>query len=181
MGFKDLFVERKDEELNLDPSSLPDYSDIAGPDVETVKAPEEVADFIQEAYKVNDLSPRDKSIYKVDELIKTLPKEMPEKTKYDTINGILSSFNLAPTDLHQDGLDRIQIIKSTYAEAEKEINGENKAAEENIEHLKLEIEKLQKEIDTREHKLEQINISCNKEIELLSDLCNFLFPQNEEG
>lgn len=123
--------------------------------------------FVADIYKANSLDDLSKSIFKVDEVINSLPKEMATETKKATVLAILTSFGLTTDEVVQDGLTRINFLKSAMDEILTKNNGEIEASNISIEEHKKEIEELSKYIanlvtvnknceDTVEHELSKI-------------------------
>ena len=65
---------------------------------------------IDDIYTQNDLYDKSQSIFKVDELINSLPKEMVTETKRTSVLSILSSFGLTATEVVDDGEKRIEVL-----------------------------------------------------------------------
>ena len=92
-------------------------------DVNTENVSQE--NLIADIYSENDLSDLSKSIFKVEELINSLPKEMPDATKKATVLSILASFGLTIDEVLADAKDRNAVIKSALGDIvnENEIIG----------------------------------------------------------
>lgn len=91
MGFRDFFVEKVPEEENYDVDT--DYS------VEDSTVPVELDEvhtdtLIDDIYAQNELSDRSKSIFKIEELINSLPKEMVTETKRGSVLATLGVFGI---------------------------------------------------------------------------------------
>ena len=71
---------------------------------------------ISDIYNANSLSDVSKSIFKVEELINSLPKEMATKTKRDTVLAILTSFGLTSEIVAVDGANRVDILRAAFKE-----------------------------------------------------------------
>lgn len=181
MALKDLFVTREEPEQEtpmFDPSV--NYQPTHAMDVDVPEIKEE-GTFVKDAYQANEKPIDGKSIFKVEELLSTLPNEMPTQTKLDTILGILGSFGLEPSVLSDDGRERTEIIESVFEKAKNEILTSNKNDMADIEDHKQAIESLQQRIASNEKKLDNIKDECEKEIDRIKDLINFLYPVSEEG
>lgn len=90
MGFRDFFVEKVPEEENYDVGT--DYS------VEDSTVPVELDEvhtdtLIDDIYAQNELSDRSKSIFKIEELINSLPKEMVTETKRGSVLASMTQLN----------------------------------------------------------------------------------------
>ena len=67
---------------------------------------------IDDIYAQNNLADKSRSIFKVEELISSLPKEMVTETKRNSVLAILGSFNLTAIDVVTDGEERVKILTS---------------------------------------------------------------------
>ena len=65
---------------------------------------------IDDIYTQNDLYDKSQSIFKVEELINSLPKEMVTETKRASVLSILGSFGLTATEVVNDGEKRIEVL-----------------------------------------------------------------------
>lgn len=129
---------------------------------------------IEDIYAQNNLSDKSQSIFKVEELIASLPQEMVTETKRTSVLAILGSFNLTATDVITDGEDRVKILSSI----KEQINEENKILvaekEAQIEELKKSIASLTIEISEEQEKTRVSNESITKEVETIESLIKFV-------
>ena len=99
MGFKDFFVERVPEE-KLDEECNYDVEDETIPvELDSVNTDS----LIEDVYTQNELLDKSKSIFKVEDLINSLPKEMVTETKRTSVLATLGVFGLTVTDVNLDG------------------------------------------------------------------------------
>lgn len=133
-----------------------DESDVDA-NVEGVTTENLVADI----YAANSLEDLSKSIFKVDEVINSLPKEMATETKKATVLAILTSFGLTTDEVVQDGITRINFLKSAMNEILTKNNGEIEASNVSIEDYKKKIEELSKYIAN----LTVVNKNCEDTVE----------------
>lgn len=133
-----------------------DESDVDA-NVEGVTTENLVADI----YAANSLENLSKSIFKVDEVINSLPKEMATETKKATVLAILTSFGLTTDEVVQDGITRINFLKSAMNEILTKNNGEIEASNVSIEDYKKKIEELSKYIAN----LTVVNKNCEDTVE----------------
>lgn len=133
-----------------------DESDVDA-NVEGVTTENLVADI----YAANSLEDLSKSIFKVDEVINSLPKEMATETKKATVLAILTSFGLTTDEVVQDGITRINFLKSAMNEILTKNNGEIEASNVSIEEYKKKIEELSKYIAN----LTVVNKNCEDTVE----------------
>lgn len=141
-------------------------------DVNTENVTQE--NLISDIYIQNDLSDLSKSIFKVEELINSLPKEMPNETKKATVLSILSSFGLTVEEVVADGENRSAIINSALLSITDEnnnvINDNNTA----IEQKKLEIQSLEKDNADRTIVIKNAEDKVESEIKRINDLIKFI-------
>lgn len=116
---------------------------------------------VADIYAANSLENLSKSIFKVDEVINSLPKEMATETKKATVLAILTSFGLTTDEVVQDGITRINFLKSAMNEILTKNNGEIEASNVSIEDYKKKIEELSKYIAN----LTVVNKNCEDTVE----------------
>ena len=116
---------------------------------------------VNDIYKANSLEDLSKSIFKVDEVINSLPKEMATETKKATVLAILTSFGLTTDEVVQDGITRINFLKSAMNEILTKNNSEIESSNISIEEHKKEIEELSKYIAN----LVVVNKNCEDTVE----------------
>ena len=133
---------------------------------------------ISDIYNVNSLSDVSKSIFKVEELINSLPKEMATKTKRDTVLAILASFGLTSEIVAVDGANRVDILRAAFKEMSDTYSEEIARCQEEVENRKKEIEELQKHIAITEQTCKLCNEKITYETERISGLIAFLAGGN---
>lgn len=176
MGFRDFFVEKVPEEENYDVDT--DYS---VEDTEVLVELDEVHTdtLIEDIYTQNELSDKSKSIFKIEELINSLPKEMVTETKRGSVLATLGVFGLTVTDVTLDGEQRVDVLNSVLSKILNE--GENividKQAE--IENHKKEIARLEKEIEDQQSEMKTSENNINAEVDRISGLIKFIEGGNE--
>lgn len=166
---KNLFLEEvqeapiiTDEELYLDD------------DVEVNTELVSQDNLIEDIYNQNALSDLSKSIFKVEQTINSLPKEMPNDTKKATVLTILSNFGLTVDEVVEDGYSRQTIIRSalnTIVEENESAILSNKTI---IEQKKLEIQELEKDNANRETVIKNTEDKVELELKRISDLVTFI-------
>lgn len=129
---------------------------------------------ISDIYNQNNLSDLSKSIFKVEELVNSLPKEMPSDTKKATVLSILSSFGLTVDEVASDGVSRKEMLDAALDEITTE--NENVIANNNmeIEHKKQEIQELEKDNANRESIIKNTEDKIEIETKRISDLIAFI-------
>ena len=112
---KKLFVEEIPNETESYDVEATTYEE---PEVEVELDDVNTDTLIEDIYVQNELYDKTKSIFKVEELINSLPKEMVTETKKTSVLAILGSFGLTVTDVIIDGDNRytygIDFYKGDY-------------------------------------------------------------------
>lgn len=132
------------------------------------------ATLIEDIYLQNDLSDKTKSIFKVEELINSLPKEMVTETKKASVLAILGSFGLTTTDVGLDGENRIDVLSGILSKIKSDSNKEITDNEVNIEAHKKAIADLEKMISDKQNEIKLSESSINSEITRVSELIKFI-------
>ena len=171
MGFRDFFVEKVPEEENYDVGT--DYS------VEDSAVPVELDEvhtdtLIDDIYAQNELSDRSKSIFKIEELINSLPKEMVTETKRGSVLATLGVFGLTVTDVTLDGEQRVDVLNSVLAKILDDGNANVTDKETEIENHKKEIARLEKEISEQQSEMKISENNINTEVGRISELIKFI-------
>lgn len=171
MGFRDFFVEKVPEEENYEVGT--DYS------VEDSKVPVELDEvhtdtLIDDIYAQNELSDKSKSIFKIEELINSLPKEMVTETKRGSVLATLGVFGLTVTDVTLDGEQRVDVLNSVLAKILDDGNTNVTDKETEIENHKKEIARLEKEISEQQSEMKVSENNINTEVGRISGLIKFI-------
>lgn len=167
---KKLLVEEIPEEAASYDESYGTYEDDT--DVNTDNITQE--NLISDIYNQNDLSDLSKSIFKIEELIKSLPKEMPNETKKTTVLQMLSIFGLTVDEVINDGDNRLSIIKSALTSIVIENNDVIDSNNANIEYKKLEIQDLEKDNSDRTLVIKDTEDKIESEVKRIEDLIKFV-------
>ena len=101
---------------------------------------------IADIYKSNQMEDMSESIFKVEEIMISLPKEMTKATKHATVIAILNSFQLTPDGVVKDGRNRLELLNSALLKLQDETNKKIDKNSTIIEEHKQTIELLEKEI-----------------------------------
>lgn len=170
--FKDLFVEEVKEQDDCGVQFEEEQDVEVNFDVGT-------ENIIEDIYEKNELSDRGKSIYKIEDLINSLPEEMVTETKKNTVKSTLGVFGLTVQEVCDDGEKRKNVLKHVFAE----INDENvkviDQASTRIEKLKIEIQEKQKLIEECNQKIDSTYTGISEEINKIDRLISFV-GGNEE-
>ncbi len=171
MGFRDFFVEKVPEEENYDVET--DYS-VESTEVSAELDEVHIDTLIEDIYAQNELSDKSKSIFKIEELINSLPKEMVTETKRGSVLATLGVFGLTVTDVTLDGEQRVDVLNGVLSKILND--GENividKQAE--IENHKKEIARLEKEIADQQSEMKTSENNINAEADRINGLIKFI-------
>lgn len=133
---------------------------------------------IDDIYNENNLCDKSKSIFKVEELINSLPKEMVTETKRASVLSILSNFGLTTTEVVSDGENRLEVLNSI----KEKINIDSQEAisekEVQIEELKKNIANLEIEIADEQNEVKISNETISKESGRIKELLKFVGGEN---
>lgn len=129
---------------------------------------------INDIYAQNNLADKSRSIFKVEELISSLPKEMATETKRNSVLAILGSFNLTATDVVTDGEERVKILTSIKEQVDSDSKMTVAEKETQIEELKKSIEVLTVEIANEQEKARISNETISAEVAKVESLVKFV-------
>lgn len=169
-------VPREEEEYETEEVYTP------GEEVNEVEAEsvDEVKDtLIEDIYAKNNLTDMSASIFKVEDVMKSLPMEMATETKRGAVLGILTSFNLTSTDVTEDGEKRMEVLKSVQAQIEADNSAEISLRIQKIEDLKSQIENLNKEVSGLEESTKTSNELITAEVKKVQSLVDFIIGGNK--
>lgn len=130
--------------------------------------------FISDIYAQYSMSDLSKSIFKAEDVMKTLPMEMATDTKRNTVIGILSSFNLTATDVTEDGEERIKTLNAVNKKTKEENLSEIDVRLQKIEDLKGQIEELNKEVSALKDTTASAEALISAEVDKIQSLIDFL-------
>lgn len=133
---------------------------------------------ITDLYDANSLNDLSKSIFKVEELINSLPKEMATNTKRDTVLAILTSFGLTSEVVIEDGNDRVNLLNAALKEMLDTYRNEINNCKSIVETKKQEIEELQKHIAFVEETSKSCDQKISAETKRINELINFVVGGN---
>lgn len=170
MGLRDFFVERVPSEVDVN-----DYEEAYTEETENVSV-EGVSQesLIRDIYVQNELSDQSQSIFKIEEVINTLPKEMPTGTKRNAVAGMLSVFGLTIEQVVADGEHRKAVVSSAVDAIKKqneEVISDNDAA---IENRKLEIQGFEEDTASRKEVISNSEAVAKAEIDRIDGLIKFI-------
>lgn len=171
MGFlKKLLVEEI-------PNEVPDYDEELYMEETLVEVNTDSVsqeNLVSDIYTQNSLSDLSKSIFKVEELINSLPKEMPSDTKKATVLSILGSFGLTVDEVIADGISRKDMLNAALDEIITDNENVIAVNNTNIELKKQEIQELEKDNANRESVIKNTEDKIDIETKRISDLIAFV-------
>jgi hypothetical protein len=129
---------------------------------------------IDDIYTQNDLYDKSQSVFKVEELINSLPKEMMTETKRVSVLSILGSFGLTATEVVDDGEKRIEVLVGVKEKINTESNDSISEKEEKIEEFKKAIADLETEISNEMNDVKISNEKISAEIGRIKELVKFV-------
>lgn len=160
------------------------------PEVECIAADEDISaaavelgslstnTLIEDVYTQNDMYDMSRSIFKVDELLESLPKQMVTETKKETVISILGNFGLTATEVCVDGENRITVLNNVHKQISDECANSISQKQEQIEELKKSIAILESEISEAYEKQKISDETIGAEIEKILGLINFVGGAN---
>ena len=169
MGLKDFFFEKVEEEPVV---SYDDYDVYEEVDVNVENVTQE--NLISDIYNQNNLSDLSKSIFKIEELINSLPKEMPNETKKATVLSMLSIFGLTLDEVIADGQNRCSIINFALSSIEGENVDVINSNIASIEQKKLEIQDLERDNADRYSLIKETSDKIETEAKRIEELVKFV-------
>ena len=166
---KNFFIEEVKDEMSYD-DLYDTYLEDVSVNTENVTQENLIADI----YNQNALSDLSKSIFKVEELINSLPKEMPNETKKVTVLSMLSIFGLTLDEIIADGESRFSIINSALSSIESENTDVIHSNNASIEQKKLEIQELEKDNADRFLLIKETADKIETEAKRIEELVKFV-------
>lgn len=119
-----------------------------GPDIEQsapvqAEVPEGDTIDIQAVYDANDMDPADSvTVYKVKDMLDSLPAEMPNKTKKATLKSLMTTLGYDPVAIQHDAEQRIDILNAAANQKATNLQDEINLNSQKIEEAKIEIEQM---------------------------------------
>ena len=170
MGLKDFFFEKVEEEPVVSYDEYDAYEEEVDVNVENITQDNLISDI----YNQNNLADLSKSIFKIEELINSLPKEMPNETKKTTVLSMLSIFGLTAEEVMCDGNERCSAIKSALSVIIVDNNYVIDSNNTSIEQKKLEIQELEKDNAERTLVIKDTEDKVESEVKRIEDLIKFI-------
>lgn len=129
---------------------------------------------VSDIYNANSLSDLSKSIFKVEELIDSLPKEMTTDTKRTSVLAILSSFGLTTEEVLEDANTRVNLLNAAMTEIVNKNTSKIDESNITIEDLKKQIEDLQKIISDLLLENKTCKDKVEQEVNRIENLIKFI-------
>ena len=178
MGFLEKMglIERAEEEtIDYDLTQYEEMEEeLPEVNVEGVTQGDLRENLIAEIYNANELFDMSNSIFKVEEISKSLPATMTTEAKKASVIGILSSFNLTVEGLVEDASKRIDTLRAVSVQ----VNDNNmeiiNAKKQEIEDAKKLIEKCEKTIAEHEQVIATSTDLIEDEVKRIAGLKEFL-------
>lgn len=177
MAFKDLFIEREEndeEEIDLEALAAGLSESSPEPEIEVADINTNSNDIISETYEKNGLTDLANSIFKVEELSNTLPKEMVTETKRVTVSSIMQTVGLSVESAVEDASIRSLILNETLENLSEKLTNENAKAEAKIEELKKAIAENEALIADNKETIKSANEKITIEVERINNLVKFI-------
>lgn len=168
-------IEKIPEEINYDEVTENYNEDSVELDVSAEYSENcDIADFVEDVYIQNDLHDKSHSIFKVEELMNSLPKEMVTDTKKKSVLSILNNFGLTADEVFVDGEKRLKTLSAVL----EKLNADNELAvkdmQKQIEEHKKAIADLESQISVETENTRKSNEVINTEIERIKGLIEFI-------
>lgn len=144
------------------------------PEVEATLEEVNTDTLIDDIYAENGVIEKSRSIYKIQDVLNSLPKEMPTGAKKTTVVSLLSSFGLTVTEVTDDGNNRVNILRKIQTDINNNADELIADYESQIESLKEEIAGKEKLIAAEKDKKNKSNDIIDVELEALEGLINFI-------
>ena len=170
MGLFSKLVEIKEEK----PPTYESKEDILSESV-IANVPEEIGKtLIYDIYRDNQLSDMSQSIFKVEELINSLPKEMPTVAKFSSVKAILENFSISCDAISNDDKKRISILSAALGDISEKTQADIYEKEQSIESFKEEISRLEKEISEQKAIFQNSKQLIDEEVSRIGKLNKFI-------
>ena len=142
--------------------------------VESVDVPNEDILTVDGIYEENGMEDFAGTVYKVDEMIQTMPQEMPTATKKVTILGMMNVVGITADEVKADAANRTALLNTVVPEKIRQLNDELSGNNSQIEALKQDIENLQKRNTEILAAMDANQELMQKETDKISGIVNFI-------
>lgn len=162
------------EEIPTEPNAFDEEYEIEYEETDAELSEVNKDSLISDIYIQNNLEDKSKSIFKVEDLIASLPKEMPTDSKRNTVTSALAVFNLTSVEVVDDGEKRIETLNAILNQIENNTGNEISNKETAIEEHKKEISQLEKEISDKKEEMKFSQDTIKTEVDKIENLINFI-------
>ena len=167
------------EEVPTENYEVPVEAEVVEEDVVEAEIAEvDTNTLIEDIYTQNELFDKSRSIFKVEELIASLPKEMVTDTKRASVLAILGSFNLTATEVLEDGEKRTSVLDTIKKQIDEDCKNTVAEKEAQIEELKKSIATLTVEIANEQDMMKVADEMISTEIVKINNLIKFIGGEN---
>lgn len=129
---------------------------------------------VSDIYEQNGLQDLSSSIFKVEALINSLPKEMVTETKRASVLQILDNFNLTESEVSDDGAKRIAVLDGVKRKITQDCNELISNKQQEIEEAKKLIATLESQIAAEQEESKSANEIITAESDRILSLINFI-------
>ena len=130
---------------------------------------------VSAVYNSNDMNPDDQvTVYKIQDMLASLPAEMPSKTKKTTIKSLMATLGYNPVDIENDAAQRIELLKTVGNDKMNALFAEMKANDGQIESMKEDIERLTNRNTEASTAIEKMSDVVKNEIKAIEDVLEYV-------
>lgn len=129
---------------------------------------------VSDIYEQNELSDQSKSIFKIEDLMNALPKEMVTETKKNSVLSALGVFGLTSEEVVADGSKRVEILNAALNKITSEKDDAITDYQDAIESAKETIADLEKSIAKEQAELKASTETIVAEASRINKLISFV-------
>lgn len=129
---------------------------------------------VSDVYAQNELYDQSKSIFKIEDLMNALPKEMVTETKKNSVLSALGVFGLTSEEVVADGNKRVDVLNAALNKITSEKNETIADYQERIEAAKETIAELEKNIAQEQAELKASTEAIVVETDRINKLISFV-------
>lgn len=171
--FESLGLVESEPDVEIDISTqVPAESDQIAP-AQTASAEADV-DLINELYETLQMPiGKGTTVYLLKEYINTLPQEMTAAKMQETLNRMFKVANIDVADIILDAENRTSALETERARIESDEDACIASANDDIENLKMMIERANQKIADCTKKIQKVNATVTSEIAMIESLKKF--------
>ncbi len=130
---------------------------------------------IEAVYEANDMNPADSvTVYKIQDMLSSLPAEIPTKTKKTTIKSLMATLGYDSVSIQVDAERRMEFLKAVGNEKMNDLFAEMNENEQKIESMKEQIQALTVRNSEAGAAVERISNTVQNEIHLIESVLEFV-------